>query len=72
MQCQDAVLRRIEIIGEAAYAITHGGTLSGLSKTIHPYPTQAEALRMAGDAYRRSRVTPRLRGWLEKYFQWTR
>lgn len=61
-----------EIIGEAAYAITHGGTLSDLSKTIQPYPTQAEALRMAGDAYRRSRLTPRFRRWLEKYFQWTR
>lgn len=61
-----------EIIGEAAYAITHGGTLSDLSKTIHPYPTQAEALRMAGDAHRRSRLTPRVRGWLETYFQWTR
>jgi pyruvate/2-oxoglutarate dehydrogenase complex dihydrolipoamide dehydrogenase (E3) component len=61
-----------EIISEAAYAIAHGGTLPDLSKTIHPYPTQAEALRMAGDAYRRSRLTPRVRGWLEKYFQWTR
>jgi pyruvate/2-oxoglutarate dehydrogenase complex dihydrolipoamide dehydrogenase (E3) component len=61
-----------EMIGEAAYAITHGGTLSDLSNTIHPYPTQAEALRQAGDAYRRSQLTPRLRGFLETYFRWTR
>lgn len=61
-----------EIIGEAGYALTHRGTLADFSSTIHPYPTQAEALRMAGDAYRRSRLTPRVRRWLERYFRWTR
>lgn len=61
-----------EMIGEAAYAITHRGTLSDLSATIHPYPTQAEGLRQAGDIHRRSRLTPRLRTFLERYFQWTR
>jgi pyruvate/2-oxoglutarate dehydrogenase complex dihydrolipoamide dehydrogenase (E3) component len=61
-----------EMIGEAAYAITHGGTLAALSSTIHPYPTQAEALRKAGDLYRRASLTPRARRWLERYFAWTR
>ena len=61
-----------ELIGEAVYAITHRGTLAGLSSTIHPYPTQAEALRKAGDLYRRQSLTPTLRGWLERYFNWTR
>jgi pyruvate/2-oxoglutarate dehydrogenase complex dihydrolipoamide dehydrogenase (E3) component len=61
-----------EMIGEAAYAMTHGGTLARLSSTIHPYPTQAEALRKAGDIYRRQALTPRVRGWLERYFAWTR
>jgi pyruvate/2-oxoglutarate dehydrogenase complex dihydrolipoamide dehydrogenase (E3) component len=61
-----------EMIGEAVYALTHRGTLSQMSSTIHPYPTQAEALRMAGDAYRRSLLTPRVRCWLERYFRWTR
>jgi pyruvate/2-oxoglutarate dehydrogenase complex dihydrolipoamide dehydrogenase (E3) component len=61
-----------EMIGEAAYAITHGGTLAALSSTIHPYPTQAEALRKAGDLYRRQSLTPGVRRWLERYFAWTR
>ncbi len=61
-----------EMIGEAAYAVTHAGTLSALSSTIHPYPTQAEALRRAGDTYRRQALTPRLKRWLERYFTWTR
>jgi len=37
-----------EMIAEVVYAMTHGGTLSTLSSTIYPYPTQAEALRKAG------------------------
>jgi len=61
-----------EMIGEAVYAITRGGTLSALSSTIHPYPTQAEALRKAGDLYRRESLTPRVRTWLARYFAWTR
>jgi pyruvate/2-oxoglutarate dehydrogenase complex dihydrolipoamide dehydrogenase (E3) component len=61
-----------EMIAEAVYAITRGGELSALSSTIHPYPTQAEALRKAGDMYRRQSLTPRVRRWLERYFAWTR
>jgi len=61
-----------EMIAEVVYAMTHGGTLSTLSSTIHPYPTQAEALRKAGDAYRRQRLSPGVRRWLERYFAWTR
>ena len=61
-----------EMIGEVVYALTHGGRLSDLSSTIHPYPTQAEALRMAGDTYRRSALTPAVKTWLRRYFRWTR
>jgi pyruvate/2-oxoglutarate dehydrogenase complex dihydrolipoamide dehydrogenase (E3) component len=61
-----------EMIGEAVYVITHGGTLSDLSATIHPYPTVAEALRKAGDAYRRQALTPFVRRLLTYYFAWTR
>ncbi len=61
-----------EMIGEVAYAMTHRGTLGALSSTVHPYPTQAEALRKAGDIYRRQSLTPGVRRWLERYFSWTR
>jgi len=61
-----------EMIAEAAYALTHGGSLADLSSTIHPYPTQSEALRKAGDQYRRSLLTPLVRGLMERYFRWTR
>ena len=61
-----------EMIGEAVYAITQRGTLSALSSTVHPYPTQVEALRKAADAYRRESLTPAVRTWLRRYFAWTR
>jgi pyruvate/2-oxoglutarate dehydrogenase complex dihydrolipoamide dehydrogenase (E3) component len=60
-----------DLIGEAAYALTHGGTLNMLSATVHPYPTRAEALRKAGNAWRRTLLTPRLKRWFERYFRWT-
>ena len=61
-----------EMISEVSYAITHGGSLSDLSSVIHPYPTQAEALKKAGDTYRRTMLTPTVRAWFERYFTWTR
>lgn len=61
-----------EMIGEAAYVLTRGGSLASLSSTIHPYPTIAEALRKAGDAYRRQLLTPTVRRWLGRYFTLTR
>jgi pyruvate/2-oxoglutarate dehydrogenase complex dihydrolipoamide dehydrogenase (E3) component len=61
-----------DIVGQASAALARGATLSHLSAIIHPYPTQAEALRKAGDAYRRTRLTAGVRRWLERYFRLTR
>lgn len=61
-----------DLIGEAAFALTHGGTLGQFSSTIHPYPTQSEAFRMVGDRYRRTSLTPAVARWLSRYFRWTR
>jgi pyruvate/2-oxoglutarate dehydrogenase complex dihydrolipoamide dehydrogenase (E3) component len=61
-----------EMIGEAVYVVTHGGTLASLSSTVHPYPTVAEAVRKAGDAYRRQALTPARRQWLARFFHWMR
>ncbi|MEW6320522.1 MAG: mercuric reductase [Acidobacteriota bacterium] len=61
-----------EMIGELSLAMTAGLGAAALSSTIHPYPTQAEVLRKLGDTYRRSQVTPRVRGLLERFFAWRR
>ena len=47
-------------------AMTHGLGLGKMASTIFPYPTQAEAVRKTGDAYNRTRLTPRVR----KLFGW--
>ena len=61
-----------EMISEITLAIEAGVDLAALSSTIHPYPTQAEALRKLGDAYERERLTPRVRWLLEKWFAFRR
>jgi hypothetical protein len=57
------------LIGHVTYVMRTGGTLSDLSGTIFPYPTYAEALRKAGDAYRRTLLTPLAKALLGRYFR---
>jgi pyruvate/2-oxoglutarate dehydrogenase complex dihydrolipoamide dehydrogenase (E3) component len=61
-----------DLIGQVTYAMQRGATLADFSATIQPYPTIAEGLRKAGDAYRRQSLTPGVRKWLQRYFAWTR
>jgi pyruvate/2-oxoglutarate dehydrogenase complex dihydrolipoamide dehydrogenase (E3) component len=46
-----------EMISEVTTAIVNKIGLSKLSSVIHPYPTQAEAIKKAADAYRRTLLT---------------
>ncbi|GJD21709.1 pyridine nucleotide-disulphide oxidoreductase dimerisation region [Rivularia sp. IAM M-261] len=48
-----------EMISEVTTAIVNKLGLNKLATVIHPYPTQAEAIRKAADAYRRTLLTPR-------------
>jgi pyruvate/2-oxoglutarate dehydrogenase complex dihydrolipoamide dehydrogenase (E3) component len=47
-----------EMISEVTAAIVNKVGLNGLSSVIHPYPTQAEGIKKAADAYRRTLLTP--------------
>jgi pyruvate/2-oxoglutarate dehydrogenase complex dihydrolipoamide dehydrogenase (E3) component len=58
-----------ELIAHVAQVMRARGTLSDLSATVFPYPTYAEALRKAGDAYRRSLLSPAAKWLLRKYFR---
>jgi pyruvate/2-oxoglutarate dehydrogenase complex dihydrolipoamide dehydrogenase (E3) component len=57
-----------ELIGHVAAVMQARGTLSDLSASIFPYPTYADALRKAGDAYRRTLLTRVARTMLNRYF----
>ena len=58
-----------EMIGEIALAMTAGIGLARISRTIHPYPTQAEVFRKAADTWQRTRLTPRARRLLAWWFR---
>ena len=61
-----------EMISEITAAITARNGLRKLARTIHPYPTQSEAIKRVADAYVRTRLTRRLKQWLDRWFRWTR
>jgi pyruvate/2-oxoglutarate dehydrogenase complex dihydrolipoamide dehydrogenase (E3) component len=60
-----------EMIGEMSLAMTHGLGLKKIGRAIHPYPTQAEALRKLGDHYNRTRLTPIVKRLLKRWLAWT-
>ncbi len=61
-----------DMISELTLAMTHGLGLKHIANTIHPYPTQAEAIRQVGDAYNRTRLTPFAKSFFAKLMAWRR
>ena len=61
-----------DMISEIVLAMTHGIGLGKIASTIHPYPTQAEAIRRVGDAYNRTRLTPTVANIFNKILAWKR
>ncbi|MGV8917078.1 MAG: mercuric reductase [Pseudomonas sp.] len=59
-----------DMINEITLAMVAGVGLRTLALVIHAYPTQAEAIRKAADAYNRTRLPPRVRQrmarWMER------
>lgn len=61
-----------DMISEISLAMVAKVGLKTLARTIHPYPTQAEAIRKVGDAYNRTRLTPLVKGLFAKWLAWGR
>ncbi len=61
-----------DMISELTLAIANGIGLSKIADTIHPYPTQAEAIRKLGDTYNRMRLSPRVKGIFDRLLAWRR
>ena len=55
-----------DLISEITVAMKNKVGLKAIGATIHPYPTQAEAIRKLGDQYNRTRLTPFTK-WLLKF-----
>lgn len=61
-----------DLIGELTLAMKGGLGLQTIGATIHPYPTQAEAIRKLGDLYNRTRLTPLVKRLMKRWLAWTR
>jgi len=61
-----------DLIGELTLAMKGKLGLKTIGATIHPYPTQAEAIRKTGDLYNRTRLTPFVKGLFSKWLAWQR
>ena len=61
-----------DFIGELTLAMKGGLGLKTIGATIHPYPTQAEAIRKTGDLYNRTRLTPFVKSLMHRWLAWQR
>ena len=61
-----------DMISEITLAMVAGAGLGTLARTIHPYPTQADVIRKAGDAYNKTRLTPRVKRMFDMLLRWRR
>jgi len=61
-----------DIISEITTAMVGGVGLKQLAQVIHPYPTQAEAIRRIADAYNRTLLTPTVKKLFVRWFAFLR
>jgi pyruvate/2-oxoglutarate dehydrogenase complex dihydrolipoamide dehydrogenase (E3) component len=61
-----------DMINEISLAMTAGLGLSAIGRTIHPYPTQAEAIKKLADAHNRTRLTPLVKKLFTAWLAWRR
>jgi len=61
-----------DMISEITLAMTAKVGLGRLANIIHPYPTQAEAIRQVGDMYNRTRLTPTVKRLFDAFLRLTR
>ncbi len=61
-----------DMIGKIVMAMKYRIGLKKIASVIHPYPTQAEAVRKLGDQFNRTRLTPFVKSLFTTWLRWTR
>lgn len=61
-----------DMISQITLAMVNNIGLGKIASVIYPYPTQAEAIRKAADAYNRTRLTPFVKQLFTTWLAWTR
>ena len=60
------------LVSEITVAMKAGAGLGVIGSTIHPYPTQSEAIRKAANLMRKARFSGRQKSILTRWFRWMR
>jgi pyruvate/2-oxoglutarate dehydrogenase complex dihydrolipoamide dehydrogenase (E3) component len=61
-----------DLVSEITALMRAGTGIGTLADTIHPYPTQAEVLKKAADAWNRTRLTPTVKQLFARWLAWQR
>jgi len=61
-----------DLIAELTLAMSNGIGLGSIANSIHPYPTQGEAIRRLGDLYNRTRFTPKIQKLFKTWLNFTK
>lgn len=61
-----------DLITQFTMAIQHKIGLGAFTNIIYPYPTQGEAIKRAAGAYTRTRLTPTVKRFFERWMSWQR
>ncbi|HEY5038564.1 MAG TPA: mercuric reductase, partial [bacterium] len=61
-----------EMISEITTAMIGKVGLGKMANIIHPYPTQAEAIKKIADSYNRAKLTPFVKKMFAKWMAWSR
>ena len=61
-----------EWLSEYVLAMSHGIGLNRLLRTMHAYPTMADATRLVAGRWKSRHLSRRLIGWAERYHAWRR
>jgi len=61
-----------DMINEFSVLMTAGAGVKAIAGTIHPYPTQAEAIKRVVNLWRKAHFAPRTKTLLMKLFAWMR
>ncbi|MBM3394627.1 MAG: pyridine nucleotide-disulfide oxidoreductase, partial [Betaproteobacteria bacterium] len=59
-----------DLLAEFVLAMRHNIGLNGILKTIHTYPTLAEANKFAAGVWRKAHAPATALRWLERYHAW--
>ncbi|MEP7381290.1 MAG: mercuric reductase [Gemmatimonadota bacterium] len=60
-----------DLLAEVTLCMSNRIGLAAIGATMHPYPTQGDALRRCADLWRKTKLTPTVKSVFAAWFRWT-